>query len=123
MAATAAPPNVFDAMKQVAEDYAKTVQAGMKFYEDTAQIYAEMATKNVDQATAGYAKLATDLADLNKKNFERVETPAFPSDYLSLLCYIRSLPLAPGDTLAGVPMDVGAASPFGQYLKERVANP
>ncbi len=74
MTATATAPNVFDSMKQVAEDYVKTIQAGMKFYEDTAQIYTEMATKHVDQAKAGYVKYATDLADLNKKNLERFQS-------------------------------------------------
>ncbi len=74
MTTVATPPNMFDAMKQVAENYVKTMQVGMKFYEDTAQIYTEMATKNVDQAKAGYVKLATDLADLNKKNLERFQT-------------------------------------------------
>ncbi len=75
MTATATPPNVFgDAMKQVAENYMKTMQAGMKFYEDTAHIYTEMATKNVDEAKARCEKFATDLADLNKKNLERFQT-------------------------------------------------
>jgi hypothetical protein len=36
----------------------------------------------------------------NKKNHEHAETPAFAFDYLSLLCYLRSLPLAPGDTFS-----------------------
>ncbi len=74
MTTVATPPNMFDAMKQVAENYVKTMQVGMKFYEDTAQIYTEMATKHVDQAKAGYVKFATDLADLNKKNLERFQT-------------------------------------------------
>ncbi len=73
MTATATTPNVFDAMKQVAENYVKTMQAGMKFYEDTAQVYSEMATRNVDEAKAGFVKLATDLSELNKKNFERFQ--------------------------------------------------
>ncbi len=73
MTATATPPNAFEAMKQVAEDYVKAMQAGMTFYEDTARVYTEMATKNVDQAKAGYVKLATDLTELNKKNLERFQ--------------------------------------------------
>ncbi len=74
MTATATPPNVFDAMKQVSENYVRTMQAGVKFWEETAQTCSEMATKNVDAAKASYVKLATDLADLNKKNCERFQT-------------------------------------------------
>lgn len=74
MTATATPTNVVgDAMKQVAENYMKAMQAGMKFYEDTAHIYTEMATKNVDEAKARYEKLAADFAEMNKKNLERFQ--------------------------------------------------
>jgi len=74
MTAAATPPNVFDAMKQVAENCVKAMQAGMKFYEDTAQIYTEMATKNIDQAKDGYVSLANALSDLNRKNIERFQS-------------------------------------------------
>jgi hypothetical protein len=74
MTAAATAPNVYDAMKQVAENCVKTMQAGMKFYEDTAQICTEMATRNIDQAKDGFVKMATDLADLNKKHAERFQS-------------------------------------------------
>ena len=44
------------------------MQAGMKFYEDTAQIYTEMATKNIDQAKDGYVRLANDLRPQPEKH-------------------------------------------------------
>ena len=75
MAATATPANAYaDAMKQVGENYMKTMQAGMKFFEDTAHIYTEMSTKNVDDAKVRFEKFAAELAELNKHNLDRFQS-------------------------------------------------
>ena len=75
MTATANPANAYaDAMKQVGENYMKTMQAGMKFFEDTAHIYTEMSTKNVDDAKLRFEKFAAELAELNEHNLDRFQS-------------------------------------------------
>ncbi|MBK9128877.1 MAG: hypothetical protein IPM13_13915 [Phycisphaerales bacterium] len=71
---TATFSNVWaDTFRQVADNYTKTFQAGMKFYEDTAKLYADLAAKGAEEGRARVEKTIADMGDLNRKNFERFQ--------------------------------------------------
>jgi hypothetical protein len=62
-----------DTFRQVADNYNKTFQAGMKFFEDSAKLYSDLSAKTVEEGRARYEKGVSDLSELNKKNLERFQ--------------------------------------------------
>ncbi|MBW7906180.1 MAG: hypothetical protein LC135_16555 [Phycisphaerae bacterium] len=60
-----------DMFKQAADSFARTMQAGVKFQEETAQFWTDLAGKNLDELRSQWDKFSLDATPFTKKNLEQ----------------------------------------------------
>jgi hypothetical protein len=62
---------VTDSFKQAAETFARTMQTGIRFQEETARFWSDFFGKQTEEARHTYEKLTTDALPFSQKNVER----------------------------------------------------
>jgi hypothetical protein len=62
---------VTDLFKQAADSFARTMQAGVKFQEETAQFWTDLAGKNLEEARTQWEKFSLDMTPFTRKNLDQ----------------------------------------------------
>lgn len=74
MTSTTNPMSLWgETYKQVAEGYSKTMQAGVKFFEDTTRLYTDLAARTMEETRVRVEKVTHDTVELNKHGVERAQ--------------------------------------------------
>lgn len=60
-----------DTFKQATQNFARTLEVGIKFQEDAARFWTDAFGKNAEELRTQWEKLAADVAPFSKKNMER----------------------------------------------------
>jgi len=60
-----------DMFKQAADSFSRTMQAGVKFQEDSTRFWTDLANKNLDEVRTQWEKLSLDATPFAKKNLDQ----------------------------------------------------
>lgn len=60
-----------DMFKQATDSFSRTMQAGVKFQEDSARFWTDLTSKNLDEMRNQWEKLSLDATPFAKKNLEQ----------------------------------------------------
>ncbi len=75
MSTTTTPTDFWsDQFKLMADGYNQTFKTGLKFQQDAAKFWTDMARKTTDEVRTNWERMADELAPFGKKNFERFQT-------------------------------------------------
>ena len=59
--------------KRFADNFSETFRVGMKFYEDSARLCTDMATRGLDEGRTHYEAMAEEMTRLNRTNLDRFQ--------------------------------------------------
>lgn len=93
---------VTDAFRQAAENFTRTVQAGVKFQEQTASFWNEMMEKGAGEFRTQWEKLSHDFAPYQKKTVEQIHRLVDEQSRRSLELLRKSFDAGKGEGMGDV---------------------